>query len=196
MIGMPKTYVCRFSSLLEHFFPVKIDILNFFLSGEVKQTAKNCTFFWFLLGKMIRSTRPQLVLVLTTRCLYWGEHQPSWPDVVPLLATRCLYFGGMSEVRLTGPQLVPFLATRCLYWGVDLPRLGLPNMSSHSRAGICEIVIWGGRSAKTWSASYELSEQESVKLPFHWGGVDLLRPGLPHMSCQSRNLWNCHLMGG
>ena len=54
--------------------------------------------------------------------------------------------------------------------GVDLPTPGLPNMNSQSRneilavrAGICEIVIHqGGRSANTWSAKYELSEQKSI----------------------------------
>ena len=46
--------------------------------------------------------------------------------------------------------------------------------------------VWGVRSANTWSATYELSEQEYVKWQIY-GGVDLPTPGLPHMISQSRN---------
>ena len=34
---------------------------------------------------------------------------------------------------------------------------------------------------KTWSDKYVLSEQESVKLPFDGGEVNLPTPGLPNM---------------
>ena len=52
-----------------------------------------------------RSTGPNLVPPMVTKCLYQGVHltkgQPdpkadqmsSWPDIVPFLATRCLYWG-------------------------------------------------------------------------------------------------------
>ena len=50
-MAYPKTYMCRFSSLFKHFFPVQIDIFHF-LSGGVKQIAKNFTFCWFWLAKM------------------------------------------------------------------------------------------------------------------------------------------------
>ena len=50
-MAYPKTYMCRFSSLFKHFFPVQIDIFHF-LSGGVKQIAKNFTFYWFWLVKM------------------------------------------------------------------------------------------------------------------------------------------------
>ena len=72
----------------------------------------------------LRSTRPKLVLLLATRCLYQGYTLPkvsltpkadqmsSWPDVVPLLATRCLYLG----VCLSSGQLDP---TECHSWPED-----------------------------------------------------------------------------
>ena len=75
----------------------------------------------------LRSTRPNFVPLLATRCLSWGvcltkgqpdpkgDQMSSWPDVVPLLVTRCLCLG-TSEFRSTWPNLVPLLATRCLYW--------------------------------------------------------------------------------
>ena len=51
---------------------------------------------------------------------------------------------------------------KLLFYGVDLPTLVLPHMTCQSRKalrlGICEITILGGRSAYTWSATYELSE--------------------------------------
>ena len=48
----PETYTCTFWSLFKHFFPVQIDVFFFhFLSGGVKQRAKNFTFCWFWLGK-------------------------------------------------------------------------------------------------------------------------------------------------
>ena len=65
----------------------------------------------------------------------------------------------------------------CHLTGVDLPTLGLPNMNSQSRAGICEIAFdEGGRSTKTWSAKC-WAVRVGMKYEFH------------------RNLWNCHLMG-
>ena len=49
----PKTYMCRFGSLCEHFFPVQIDVFFFsFLSGGVQENSQNFTFCWFWLGKM------------------------------------------------------------------------------------------------------------------------------------------------
>ena len=42
----------QISSLFKHFFLVQIDGFFSFLSGGVKQTAKNFTFCWFWLGKM------------------------------------------------------------------------------------------------------------------------------------------------
>ena len=49
------------------------------------------------------------------------------------------------------------------YGGIDLPIVGLPHMICQSRSalreGICEItVLWGDRSAYTWSATHDLSE--------------------------------------
>ena len=44
-----------------------------------------------------------------------SELRSSRPNLVPVLATRCLYQEGMSELRSTGPKLVPLLTTRCLY---------------------------------------------------------------------------------
>ena len=99
----------------------------------------------------------------------------------------------------------------CLMGRVDLPTSGLPNDKfSFVRARICEITIgWAGRSARTWSAKwwalrvgmkYELSEQKSEIAILMWGFRSAktwsvkcwaLRVG----SCQSRNLWNCHLRG-
>ena len=68
----------------------------------------------------LRSTGPNLIPVLATRCLYQGctsELRSNRPNLVPVLATRCLYWRGTFELRSTGPNLVPVLATRCLYWG-------------------------------------------------------------------------------
>ena len=47
-----------------------------------------------------------------------NELRSTGPNLVPLLATRCLYWGGTYELRSTGPNLVPLLTTRCLYQGV------------------------------------------------------------------------------
>ena len=56
------------------------------------------------------------------------------PNFVALLATRCLQqgrgIGGMSELRSNIPNLVPPLATRCFYWGVHLSS-GQPGISSY-----------------------------------------------------------------
>ena len=66
----------------------------------------------------LRSTRPNFIPILATRCLYWGvcltngqsnpkaDQMSSWPDIVLLLATRCLYQGvhltkGWPNVKLT-----------------------------------------------------------------------------------------------
>ena len=52
LLAYPKTYMCKFSSLSNTFSIVQIDGFFYFLSGGVKQTAKNFTFCWFWLGKM------------------------------------------------------------------------------------------------------------------------------------------------
>ena len=52
----------------------------------------------------------------------------------------------------------------------------------------------GGKSANTWAAKYELSEKESLKLPFL--GVDLPKLGRQNMSSQGRNLYMPIDMGG
>ena len=86
--------------------------------------------------------------------------------------------------------------------GVDMSTPGLPNMTSHSRneiwpvrEGICEIAILQGVDlphlvcqiwALTVGMKYDLSEQESVKLPFY-SKVRSSTPGLPNMSSHSRN---------
>ena len=44
--------MCRFASLLEHFFPVQVEFVFHFLSGGVKETAKISLFVDFDLGKM------------------------------------------------------------------------------------------------------------------------------------------------
>ena len=73
-----------------------------------------------------------------------------------------------------------------IWQGVDLPTLGLPNMSSQIRAGICEIAFEeGGSCAKTWSVKcWALSivscqRQESMKSLLD-GEVDMPGPGLPN----------------
>ena len=97
----------------------------------------------------LRSTRPNLVPLWATRCLYQGhtsELRSTRPNLVLLLATRCLYQGvhlrsgqldpsqyhswpldastrGVSELRSTRPNLVPLSATRCLYWGYIWPKV-------------------------------------------------------------------------
>ena len=63
-----------------------------------------------LLGGMSndRSTRPNLVPLLATRCLHGGksdqrsawpkfDQMSSWPKVVQLLATICLYWGHLTK---------------------------------------------------------------------------------------------------
>ena len=88
---------------------------------------------------------PEVVPLLTTRCLYWGwghrglglhlknedgsfanwkhtsELRWTGPNLVALLAPDATT-GGTSVLRSTGPNLVPLLATRCHYWEVCLTK--------------------------------------------------------------------------
>ena len=69
----------------------------------------------------LRSTRPNLVLVLATRCLYWGctsELRSTRPNSLPVLATRCLYQGYISlQVSLTQQLSKCQADLQCLYGG-------------------------------------------------------------------------------
>ena len=72
----------------------------------------------------LRSTRPYLVPLLATTCLYQGAHLKSKDG---LLQTEDILFKTKDSVLKTEDngkwpqdnqtQLIPLLATRCLYWG-------------------------------------------------------------------------------
>ena len=82
---------------------------------------------WTANEKKIEPIRPfNLVLLLATRCIYWGVHltedQPDpknnqkswWPYVVLLLATRCLYQGVcLSKICLTVICLLNWALENC-----------------------------------------------------------------------------------
>ena len=48
----PKPYMCRFSSLFEHFFPVQIDVFFIFCQGELSKYPKILHFVDFEMGEM------------------------------------------------------------------------------------------------------------------------------------------------
>ena len=118
----------------------------------------------------------------------WWSHTQSWAFRAGI-SEIAIWWGGGS-VRTwsakwlalrVGMKYAAVTAEICriaIWQGVDLPTLGLPNMSSQSRAGISEIAFDEvGRSANTWSAKCWALRVE-MKYEFH------------------SNLWNCHLMGG
>ena len=66
----------RPTSLLEHFFPLKI-VIFMFLSGGVKQTAKNFTFCWFWLRKMHQNGLSSTYLGFQVHWIQWHRFQVS-----------------------------------------------------------------------------------------------------------------------
>ena len=74
------------------------------------------------------STRPNLIPLLATRCLYQGRVHLKTKE--SLLQTEDVLFttkDGLlktedkrNELRSSGPKLLPLLAIRCLYWGLHL----------------------------------------------------------------------------
>ena len=84
----------------------------------------------------LRSTRPNLIPLFATRCLYRGTSKlrSTGPNLVLCLGTRCLYWGCPYELRSTRPNFIPLLATRCLYqeWGIHLSSSQLDTTLYHS----------------------------------------------------------------
>ena len=67
-----------------------------------------------------------------------SELRSTGPNLVPLLATRCLclYWGVTSELRSAGPNLVPLLAARCFYWGYIWPKVSLTQRPTKCQADL------------------------------------------------------------
>ena len=68
-LAYPKTYMCRFSSLFEHFFPVQIDIFSFFVKGSSGNSQK--FHIWLILtGKNVLKWLEWCI------CWVWGMPNP------------------------------------------------------------------------------------------------------------------------
>ena len=79
----------------------------------------------------LRSTRPNLVPLLATRCLYQGVHlTKGQPDP-------------KADQMSSWPDVVLFLATRCLYWGYVWPQVSLTQRSDKN-VNLSQSFIYGG----------------------------------------------------
>ena len=124
-----------------------------------------------------------------------------WPDVVLLLATKCLYWGwgwghmgvgvhltkhqpdSQADQMSCWPVVVPLLTTRCVYWGGEGPTGGIGGDIWKNQDSVLQSPLENSRLSieHCRPIEHELRSMEPKLVPLlatkclylvgHWGGI-------------------------
>ena len=130
--------------------------------------------------EMSKWSWPNVVLLLTTRCLCWGY--------IWLSTAFAIAFLNMSR----WPYIVLFLATRCLYWGVHLHLQFL----THFRFGSCITEVFSTKDQQVFARNCMTFSDLQWKLIFTKTPLPLgVRVGLVReVNSLMKEIWKIHKM--